>query len=157
MDSSFSDLEVTGTFLFGSPSILPRLELTCIKIHVDRYKLGIYESLRGIANPKDLTGNKHPSGPFLAHESPALTGWKCGNTPQIGCLTIDPKARIHSCEKELGCPSLDTKTVWIRPIVTRTESGEIAELGVGGGGGDLTGQPQLEVDNNYDIEEFLAM
>jgi hypothetical protein len=156
VDGAFSDLKVTGTYLFGTSFISNRLELNCTKIHVDKYKLGIYESLRGTPDTKDPSG-KYSSGPFLAHEGPALAGWKCGNTPQVGCLTSDPEARIHSCEKESGCPSLNNKTVWIRPIVARTEHGEIAEVGVGGGGGDLTGQPQLEVDSTYDIEEFLAM
>jgi len=99
------------------------------------------------------------SGPFLAHEGPVLTGYKCGNTPQVGCLTSDHNVRIHSCEKGMHCAAInDDKTVWIRPIVTRTTNGdEIAEMGLGGGGGDLTQRPELELDSGYLISQFLEL
>jgi DNA cross-link repair 1C protein len=78
------------------------------------------------------------SASYLGHEGPVFTGYDCGNIPQVGCLTTDPKARIHSCEKGMGCPAIDQSVVWIRPIITRTNSGEeIAEIGVGGGWHDL--------------------
>jgi DNA cross-link repair 1C protein len=93
---------------------------------------------------------------FHTPEGPALTGYLCGNTPQDGCLTRSTKVRIHSCEKSMQCEAITDKTVWIRPIVTRTELGaEIAEIGVGGGGGDLAKRPELEFDNNAVIDKLL--
>jgi hypothetical protein len=118
----------------------------------------LYASLRGLSNdPRDPTNDAHLSAPFLAHEGPALTGYKCGNTLQAGCLTNDPNVRIHSCEKGLHCDKLNEKTVWIRPIVTRTAKGEMAEVGVGGGGGDLTRRLEIELDSEGVIDEFLGL
>lgn len=120
----------------------------------------LYASLRGKSHdPKDSTSDKHLSGPFLAHEGPALAGYKCGNAPQLGCLTNDPnaKVRIHSCEKGLHCAKLDDKTVWIRPIIARTRQGDMAEVGVGGGGGDLSRHLDLVLDTNDIIDEFLGL
>ncbi|KAF4632007.1 hypothetical protein G7Y89_g6124 [Cudoniella acicularis] len=105
-------------------------------IHVDEYKIRLYQSLRGDAN-------SNPSGPFLAHEGPVLTGYQCGNTPQVGCLTTNENARIHSCEKGMNCPAINENIVWIKPIITRTKNGgEIAEAGVGGGLWDLAQEPE---------------
>ncbi|TVY91467.1 Protein artemis [Lachnellula willkommii] len=113
------------------------------QIHVDKYTLRIYKSLRGKSD------NDLPSGPFLAHEGPVLTGYTCGNTPQEGCLTNDPTVRIHSCKKGVPCPGIDEKVVWIRPIVTRLKNGtELEEAGIGGGGQDLIEQSQLELDDD---------
>jgi DNA cross-link repair 1C protein len=85
-----------------------------------------------------------------------LAGYQCGNTPQEGCLTRSTNVRIHSCEKGMRCDAINDKTVWIRPIVTRTELGEeIAEVGVGGGGGDLTQRPELEFDDDAVINKLL--
>lgn len=129
-------------------------EIDKIKIHVDEYKMHLYKSLRG---SQDSSHDTYLSGPFLAHEGPALTGYKCGNTPQVGCLTDDKNARIHSCEKGMHCEPLKKNTVWIRPIIARTKHGEIAEVGVGGGGGDLTRRPELEVESEHMINEFLGL
>lgn len=133
-------------------------QLMVIKIHVDKYKLCIYESLRGKGkDAKNSVDDTLLSGPFLAHEGPALTGYKCGNVPQLGCLTLDPNVRIHSCERGIPCPGLSARTVWIRPIVTRTEQGEVAEMGVGGGGVDLKQPLELILENEYDIEQFVGL
>lgn len=129
-----------------------------IKIHVDKYKLSIYQSLRAKSkDSKKPSDDTSLSGPFLSHEGPALTGYQCGNAPQPGCLTLDPKARIHSCEKGIPCPGLSAKTVWIRPIITRTEHGDVAEVGVGGGGTDLKQPLELILEDEYDIEQFLGL
>lgn len=123
------------------------------QVHVDHYKLRLYQSLRG-----DLSDNNSPSAIFLTHDGPVLAGYQCGNTPQVGCLTSDINVRIHSCEKGMQCKTIDEKTVWIRPIITRTKSGlEIGEIGAGGGGGDLTRRPELELDNGYMIDQFLGL
>jgi hypothetical protein len=86
-----------------------------------------------------------------------LAGYICGNTPQEGCLTDDQTVRLHSCEKGMHCPTTDKKTVWIKPIITRTKHGEIAEVGVGGGGGDLAQRPELEVDSDLAIDQLLDL
>lgn len=123
------------------------------QIHVDNYKLRLYQSLRG-----DLNDKTNPSTIFSTHDGPVLAGYQCGNAPQKGCLTSDIDVRIHSCEKGMHCKSINESTVWIRPIVTRTKSGvEIGEIGVGGGGGDLTRRPELLLDNGLMIDQFLGL
>ena len=57
----------------------------------------------------------------------------------------------------MHCDRVNEKTVWIRPIITRTQYGEIAEVGVGGGGGDLTRRPELDLDSDDKIDEFLEL
>ena len=57
----------------------------------------------------------------------------------------------------MHCDKVNEKTVWIRPIIARTQHGEMAEIGVGGGGGDLTRRPELDLDSNYKIDEFLEL
>jgi hypothetical protein len=57
----------------------------------------------------------------------------------------------------MHCDTVNQKTVRIVPIITRTEHGEVAEIGVGGGGGDLTRRLELEVTSEHEIEEFLRM
>jgi len=86
-----------------------------------------------------------------------LAGYICGNTPQEGCLTDDQNVRLHSCEKGMHCPTTNKKTVWIKPIITRTKRGEIAEVGVGWGGGDLAQRPELEVDSDLAIDQLLDL
>ena len=120
----------------------------------------LYASLRGKPHDrKDPSYDEYLSGPFMAHEGPALTGYKCGNASQLGCLTNDPNAnvRIHSCEKGLNCEQIHDKTVWIRPIIARTRQGEMAEVGVGGGGGDLTQHLDLVLDTSDIIDELLGL
>jgi hypothetical protein len=57
----------------------------------------------------------------------------------------------------MHCKTINEKTVWIRPIVTRTKGGvEVGELGVGGGLGDLTRRPELELDD-FMIDQFLGL
>lgn len=121
------------------------------QIHVDDYKLKLYQSLRVGSND-----SKDSPGSFQIFEAPALAGFQCGNSSQVGCLTHDTNSRLHSCEKGMRCDKITHNTVWIRPIVTRTKLGvEIAEAGVGGGGGDLTQRPELEFDNDTVISQLL--
>ena len=67
--------------------------------------------------------------------------------------------RIHSCEKgtECKCYAASHKIVWIRPIITRTAGHEIGEIGVGGGGGDLTGRGELLLDSETAIRDLMAL
>lgn len=111
----------------------------------------LYESLRAdSSHVNDSTASFHIS------EGPVLAGFQCGNSPQAGCLTSDMNARIHSCEKGIRCNAINDKTVWIRPIVTRTKLGvEIAEVGVGGGGGDLTQRHELQFDDDAVISQLI--
>lgn len=50
------------------------------------------------------------------------------------------------------------KVVWIRPIIARTKAGvEIAEIGIGGGAGDLTQSPELELDSGVAVEQLMSL
>ncbi|KAI1632882.1 beta-lactamase-like protein [Biscogniauxia mediterranea] len=121
------------------------------KIHVDKYKWDLYKSL--VTKPTD---QRFASQTHLAKEAPYLAGFTCGNTQYKGCLTLDENVRIHSCEKGMGCSVTPNKPiVWIRPIVTHLKSGQdVVEVGIGGGGGDLTEQTSLMVE---DIMELLKL
>jgi hypothetical protein len=100
----------------------------------------LYQSLRN--NFSEPDGG---STSALVPEGPILASCKIGNKYQQGILTLDPNVRLHSCEKSMECSVVDSKTVWIHPIITRTKFGEeINETGVGGGGGYLY---ELEIDS----------
>lgn len=105
------------------------------QIHVDEYQVRLF---RNIA--EDGLG---------AEPGPVLSGYQVGNAEHPGCLTMDPDVKIHSCEPGTLCHTRIKKNkdvVWITPIISRLEDGsEIAELGAGGGHGDLY-QHQDEVD-----------
>ncbi|KAI3393745.1 hypothetical protein diail_3746 [Diaporthe ilicicola] len=103
------------------------------RIHVDDYKMKVYESLR-----VRLEDEYH----HLSPESPALVGFSCGNRAHPGCLTRDPDVRLHSCEKGSGCPMMQKTSpgnvVWITPIVAHLrDKNDMVEVGIGGGAGDL--------------------
>jgi hypothetical protein len=57
----------------------------------------------------------------------------------------------------MHCSAINEKTVWIKPIIARTKDGDIAEIGVGGGGGDLIQRPELELDNDSVIDQLLSL
>jgi DNA cross-link repair 1C protein len=105
--------------------------------------------------------DKGESGPgtlFVAREVPALVGYKCGNTQQGGCLTLEQNVRLHSCDKSSNCAGIDDKIVWIRPIIYRSRSGqEINEIGIGGGAGDLTQRPEIELDSGATIQALIEL
>ncbi|KAI5923516.1 beta-lactamase-like protein [Camillea tinctor] len=118
------------------------------KIHVDKYKLDLYKSL--VTKPSD---QRFASQIYLTKEAPYLAGFTCGNTQYNGCLTLDENVRLHSCEKGMGCSVTPNKPiVWIRPIVAHLKNGQdVVEVGIGGGGGDLTGQTNLMVEDIMDL------
>ena len=121
-------------------------------IHVDRYRHGIYTSLGGPAVP----------GGCAARETPALCGFNAGNTAQRGCLTRDTAARIHSCEKNTRCGVIDTavaqgRVVWITPIISRLNGVDVAELGAGGGRGDLEQTHELDVADPVTAAQLFAL
>ncbi|KAL8774030.1 MAG: hypothetical protein Q9209_001138 [Squamulea sp. 1 TL-2023] len=105
-------------------------------IHVDDYKLRLYSSLE--ASPGSVSGST---------EGAALCGFKFGNRTQDGCLTTDDLVRLHSCERGTKCKTLETSKniVWITPLISRSDQGDIPELGAGGGGGDLVQIHELEL------------
>ncbi|KAI9744485.1 MAG: hypothetical protein M1818_002014 [Claussenomyces sp. TS43310] len=110
-------------------------------IHVDQYKLRLYQSL-GVDS----------------HEGATLSGYRCGNTKQSGILTHDQGVRLHSCEKGIRCAGIGSETVWIRPIITRTASGrEVNETGIGGGGGDLTERPELQLGSSAALQQLMQL
>lgn len=119
------------------------------QIHVDQYKLSLYESLC----PKPSKSGATTNLAYLAAEAPALIGHQYGNNYQKGCLTLDPTVRIHSCEKGMRCSALTKKTVFIQPILARGTNGvEMLELGAGGGQGDLAQTLELEIDSDVFVE-----
>jgi hypothetical protein len=104
--------------------------------------LRLYRSLKGTTSATD------PSASFIAHEGPIFVGYKyANNTPQEGYLTTCSDVRIHSCEKGTNCSAMTGDVVFIRPIITRTNSGiEIAEPGIGN---DWHGGIAPELDINW--------
>jgi hypothetical protein len=126
------------------------------RIHLDAYRARIYGSLSslerkqlrevGLNVPAD-NKSLRDSG-LEIREAPALCGFKNGNHIQPGCLTSRESVRIHSCERGMGCRVIDhdkeAKVVHIIPIVTRSHGVEIAELGAGGGKGDMDQKEELE-------------
>ena len=59
----------------------------------------------------------------------------------------------------MGCPAMkDTKNiVWIRPIVTRKNGIDRAELGVGGGGYDFIQNTDLEISADDALQQLLNL
>ncbi|KAK5937476.1 hypothetical protein PMZ80_010094 [Knufia obscura] len=112
------------------------------QIHIDPYQMRLF---RGVA--EDGLG---------ADPGPALVGFQVGNGEQPGCLTTSSDVRIHSCEPGLPCHTALKKNkniVWITPIISRMRDGtEIAELGAGGGGGDLYQTRDVDLGNDAMIE-----
>ncbi|TGO33219.1 hypothetical protein BHYA_0259g00010 [Botrytis hyacinthi] len=138
-----------SAWTFGYEEVWAALSRTLdSQIHVDKYKYKLYQSLR-------QDGSDDQSR-FLAPEGPVLVGYIVGNGPQEGCLTTDKSVRIHSCEKGMGCSAYgEDNIVLIRPFIARGPDGvEIAEVGIGGGWGDLV--PSYEVAMAFDdVKEFL--
>ncbi|UPX13213.1 uncharacterized protein EKO05_0003734 [Ascochyta rabiei] len=126
------------------------------RIHLDDYCTRIYGSLSSL-DKKSLTEaglHVQSENRFLKEagieirEAAALCGFRNGNHMQPGCLTSSENVRIHSCERGMGCSIMDkdanAKIVHVVPIITRSNDTEIAELGAGGGKGDLDQKEELE-------------
>ncbi|ROW03119.1 hypothetical protein VMCG_05828 [Cytospora schulzeri] len=121
------------------------------KIHVDDYKMKVYESLRVKIGEDDYI--------HLSPEAPALTGFTCGNSLHPGYLTRDPNVRLHSCEKGSGCPTMKrlstSDVVWITPIVAHLPNkNDMVEAGIGGGADDLEEKDELLLAPE-DLENWL--
>ncbi|KAJ4358332.1 swr1 complex component [Didymosphaeria variabile] len=141
------------------------------RIHLDSYRTGIYGSLSSLDKKslREVGLDVKVENRFLresglnVQEAPALCGFRNGNRMQPGCLTSRPDVRIHSCERGMGCPVLDhdknARVVHIIPIVTRVKGTnvEIAELGAGGGKGDLDQKEELETGNAANISKIIEL
>ena len=58
----------------------------------------------------------------------------------------------------MRCAAINDTTVWIQPIIARTRFGaEIAEIGIGGGGGDLNQRPEVELGSDDMIEQLIGL
>ncbi|KAL2206934.1 hypothetical protein CC79DRAFT_1398789 [Sarocladium strictum] len=123
-------------------------------VHVDNYKLRIYDSLRIKKSDDRFSADVH-----LAPEAPALVGYMSGNTPQPGCLTSDCDVRLHSCERGNMCAiAQGSSVVRIQPIIAHLPGGaDLAEVGAGGGGGDLEREAELDLGMMQDVKALTEM
>lgn len=139
------------------------------RIHLDAYRARLYGSLSNL-DKRQLRAvglDVESENKFLREcgleirEAPALCGFRNGNSIQPGCLTSRESVRIHSCERGMGCRVMDqdtdNKVVHIIPIITRSGSTEIAELGAGGGKGDLDQKEELETIDVASITKFMEL
>jgi hypothetical protein len=109
----------------------------------------LYDSLRD--------DGERLSGSYLTPEAPILAGYRVCNTDYPGILTLDHTVRLHSCEKGIGCSHVGDRTVWIKPIIARTSSGqEICEIGIGDGG-DLNQRVEVELDSDAIIMQLMEL
>ncbi|KAI7305862.1 hypothetical protein KC315_g14468 [Hortaea werneckii] len=113
------------------------------QIHLDHYRYGLYRALFNGTEPR-------------AAETPKLMGFLCGNHFQAGCLT-DREARVHSCEKGTNCKIWNEDFVRITPIISRHRGVEMAEIGAGGGQGDLGQHHELEVWDPSLVGQLIAL
>lgn len=115
------------------------------QVHVDRYQIGLYKSVSSSC--------REGGG---AAEAPSLCGFELGNRFIPGCLSEDERSRIHSCEPGAHCSVASSKnTVYITPIVSRTEDGsDIPEVGTGGGLGDLYQIHELELPDRSSLAKL---
>jgi DNA cross-link repair 1C protein len=126
--------------------------LTILKIHVDQYKFGLFKALRGGSTPTSQTQSA------LSYDASVLAGYKCGNREHPGILTLNENVRLHSCEKGTGCQTVNNSNiVWIRPIITRIDGEDVNEMGIGGGGGDLQQQRELEIEDVEDVQKLMNL
>ncbi|KAI5204456.1 hypothetical protein E4T39_03642 [Aureobasidium subglaciale] len=113
------------------------------RVHLDDYRWRLYSSQRD-----------QPTcyGPQTA----PLVGYKLGNHEHPGCLTNSLEgARIHSCERGTRCEVFqDPHVVWITPIIVRHKGHNIAELGAGGGHGDLNQTHSLELYDQGSVQQL---
>ncbi|QSS56943.1 DNA repair protein [Histoplasma capsulatum var. duboisii H88] len=118
------------------------------RIHVDRYQMGVYQSL----------ATRVASG-FGIDEAPFLCGFRLGNSQIPGCLTLDHGTRIHSCEPGMICSTISRGPfVYITPVVSRLNDGsEVPELGAGGGKGDLYQSHELELQDDFTFQQLLNL
>lgn len=139
------------------------------RIHLDDYRTRIYAALSTLDKKslREAGLNAQSDNRFLresgleVREAPALCGFRNSNHIQPGCLTSHPGVRIHSCERGMGCPIVDHDTdariVHIIPMINRVNGTEIAELGAGGGKGDLNQKEELETGDAVDVGKLMEL
>lgn len=139
------------------------------RIHLDSYRTRIYGSLSSLdkRSLREAGLDVRSENKFLKdagieiREAAALCGFMKGNHVQPGCLTSSENVRIHSCERGMGCSVLDNGThanvVHIIPIISRSNGVEIAELGAGGGKGDLDQKEELETGDVAAIGKLMEL
>ncbi|RNJ54671.1 hypothetical protein D7B24_009563 [Verticillium nonalfalfae] len=107
------------------------------RVHVDDYKMKIFSSLQ--AKPEN---DRFGQSLHLCRESPALTGYMCGNAYRPGCLATDENGPV----------------VWIQPIIAHTTGGiDRLEHGIGGGADDLEREVELDLVSPTDLNHLLQM
>ncbi|KAH7086245.1 beta-lactamase-like protein [Paraphoma chrysanthemicola] len=139
------------------------------RIHLDDYRARIYGSLSTLDKKqlREVGLNVQSDNKSLREfgleirEAPALCGFRNGNHIQPGCLTSRESVRIHSCERGMGCRVMDRDAnatiVHIIPIITRSNGIEIAELGAGGGKGDLDQKEELETGDIAELGKLMEL
>lgn len=139
------------------------------RIHLDDYRTRIYGSLstldkrhlREIGLDVQADNRALRESGLEVREAPVLCGFKNGNRIQPGILTSQEDVRIHSCERGMGCTVMDNDTdariIHIIPIITRTNGVELAELGAGGGRGDLDQKEELETGDVANIGKLMGL
>ncbi|KAF9691930.1 hypothetical protein EKO04_010000 [Ascochyta lentis] len=139
------------------------------QIHLDDYRARIYGSLSPLDRKslREAGLDVQSENKFLKEagieirEAAALCGFRNGNHMQSGCLTSSERVRIHSCERGMGCSIMDNdanaKIVHIVPIITRSNGTEIAELGAGGGKGDLDQKEELETGDVAGVGRLMEL
>ncbi|KAI4092965.1 MAG: hypothetical protein LQ344_003181 [Seirophora lacunosa] len=92
-------------------------------------------------------------------EGAALCGFRVGNRDQSGCLTRDDSVRLHSCENGTHCSTLQKSrnVVWITPLISRSITGDVRELGAGGGGRDLVQNHELELADSETGQRLIQL
>jgi len=116
------------------------------RVHLCDYRYRVYSSMKNVPEC------------FSPH-SASLLGFQLGNGSHEGCLTRDSSGvRLHSCEVGSHCEILkDPNVIRITPIVTRHNGVEVAELGAGGGQGDLDQVHELEINDVDTVAQLLAL
>ncbi|KAI4747442.1 hypothetical protein E4T50_02249 [Aureobasidium sp. EXF-12298] len=116
------------------------------RVHLDDYRWRLYFSQRD-----------QPT--CYGSQTAPLVGYKLGNHEHPGCLTnLLEGARIHSCERGTRCEVFQNPhVVWITPIIARHKGYEIAEVGSGGGHGDLNQTHSLELYDLGSVQQLLAI
>ncbi|KAK4555753.1 hypothetical protein LTR86_006973 [Recurvomyces mirabilis] len=112
-------------------------------IHLDDYRYKLYLALAQGAEPR-------------AAEAAKLIGYHCGNHSMPGSLTAK-QSQVHSCEQGTGCDIWQQDFVRITPIITRHNGRDVAELGAGGGNGDLDAKHELELGDAALIGNLITL
>lgn len=116
------------------------------QVHLCDYRYKVYSSMKNV--PACF-------GPHSA----ALLGFQLGNGYHEGCLTREAsQACLHSCERGTSCAVFDNlDVVRITPIITRHNGTEIAEVGPGGGQGDLGQNHELELGDVVAVAKLIGL